>query len=108
MSSYLFRPPAPNPAAMTAATSPRRAGAVYLDPHLSMVRPGPSANHARLPGMPADGLAVAAPAPMPELRARRLLRLLADAPRPPARPRYRSSHRALLRAGGGLALVLRR
>jgi hypothetical protein len=39
MSSYLFRPAAPDPAAVTPLTSPRRPGAVYLDPHLSMVRP---------------------------------------------------------------------
>jgi hypothetical protein len=39
MSSYLFRP---TPSTSTAATTPhvqRRAGGVYLDPHLSMVRP---------------------------------------------------------------------
>src|SRR6185369_7544270 len=47
------------------------------------------------------------PAAVPDVRARRLLRLFADEARAPARPRHRPPHRALVRAWGELALVLR-
>src|SRR6185369_4232794 len=57
----------------------------------------------RLSGVSLHRNLVGAPAAVPDLRARRLLRLFADEARTPARPR----HRALVRARGELALVLR-
>src|SRR4051794_41147792 len=61
----------------------------------------------RMRGVPATGLTVGAPAAVPDLRPRRLLRLLAAEARQRARARHRASDRGVVRARGGLALVLR-
>ena len=54
----------------------------------------------------ADGLALAAPAPMHDLRPHRLLRRLAEQARDRALPRDRAPGDPLGRAGRGLVLVL--
>src|SRR3954467_8371341 len=69
--------------------------------------PGSPAHPAGLRGVPAHRLALGPPAPLPDLRPRRLLRLVAEPPRAPARPHRRPPDRALVPAGRGLALVLR-
>src|ERR1700761_1493005 len=48
------------------------------------------------------------PSALPDLRACRVLRLVPAPARPRARPCHRPPHRAVLRAGRGLAVVLRR
>src|SRR5215471_4818843 len=60
-----------------------------------------------LRGMPEDGRLVGPPASVPELRARRLLRLVQEQARHDTLPRDSTSHRSVPRAGRGLALVLR-
>jgi hypothetical protein len=64
--------------------------------------------HGRLHRLPRDRRAVDAPAAVPHLRSRRLLRLLAEQARQQACGRDRPPDRALVRAGGGLVLVLPR
>src|SRR5688572_8998949 len=58
--------------------------------------------------MPAQRVALVASAPVLDVRPRRLLRLVAEPPCAPARARHRPPDRAVLRAGRGLAVVLRR
>src|SRR5258708_39936343 len=59
-------------------------------------------------GVPAAGHPVGTAAAMPDLRARRLLRLLTRAPCPHPRVPHRAPGGAVVRAGRGLALVLLR
>src|SRR4051794_36213995 len=80
-------------------------------PALPAPRPHPAggaADAAGLRGVPSDRLAVGPSAPLPDLRARRLLRLLAEPPRASPRPHGRAPDRPVLRARRGLALVLLR
>src|ERR1700761_4276061 len=56
--------------------------------------------------MPAPRLGLDPPPTVPDLRARRVLRLLPAPARPRACPCHRSPDRAIVRAGRGLALVL--
>src|ERR1700742_4548391 len=75
----------------------------------SAPEPGPggdTANAAGLRGVPGPGNPVGAPAAVPYLRARGMLRFLADAARARARLRGRAPDRRLVRAGRVLALVL--
>src|SRR4051812_9963571 len=60
-----------------------------------------------LRGLPEDRVTLGAPARVPELRTCRLLRLLAQPSRPRARRDDEPRRGALVRAGRGLALVLR-
>ena len=62
----------------------------------------------RLRGMPRERRHLGAPADVPELRADRVLRQLAQPARIAPRARDRARDRSLGRAGGGLELVLRR
>src|SRR4029079_19546164 len=71
------------------------------------VDPGRNPAHPRLRGVPAHGHPVAAPAAVPDLRARRVLRLVPDAARPRARRCDRPSDRPLAGARRELAVVLR-
>src|SRR6202030_1919181 len=58
--------------------------------------------------MPEDAHSLGAPAPVPDLRTRRLLRRLAQPARHQTFPRHRPSHHRGLRSAGRLGLVLRR
>src|SRR5580693_6180029 len=81
----------------------------HADANRSAPEPGPpgvAADPGRLPGMPHAGVRVGAPAPVPDLRARGLLRLFAAPSRAGPRLRGRSPDRPVVRAGRGLALVL--
>src|ERR1700722_3633949 len=68
--------------------------------------PGFPADTGGLRGVPAPEVGVGAPAAVPDLRARRVLRLLPAAARPRSRLRGRPPGRAVVRAGRELALVL--
>jgi len=68
--------------------------------------PGDAADPRWLPGMPGPGVRVGAPASVPDLRARGLLRLFATAARARPRLRRRAPDRPVVRARRGLALVL--
>ena len=67
---------------------------------------GATAHPARMRGMLADRFTLAAPAAVPHLRARGLLRFLPDAACSRARRPHRPPHRAILRAGRVVAVVL--
>ena len=71
-------------------------------------RPQTDPQRSRLQGVPRDGSALAPPAPLPRVRARRLLRLVAEHARDEALPRHRASPRPLVRARRGVVVVLRR
>src|ERR1700722_1990982 len=68
--------------------------------------PGFPADPGGLRGVPAPGVGVGAPAPVPDLRTRRVLRLVPAAARSRARLRNWPPDRAVLRAGRELARVL--
>ncbi|CAK7281068.1 hypothetical protein SGPA1_11861 [Streptomyces misionensis JCM 4497] len=70
--------------------------------------PGTRTADRDLPGVPGGRDAPGAAAALPDLRARRLLRLLAGPARHRAPREVRSSGDADLRTGRGLAVVLRR
>src|SRR3954453_21469275 len=59
-------------------------------------------------GVPAHRFSLGPSAAVPDLRARRLLRPVPGQARPPARRRGRTSDHPVVRAGRGLAVVLRR
>src|SRR4051794_39333537 len=59
-----------------------------------------------MPGVPSDRLPVGTPAPVLDLRARGVQRLVAQPPRPRPCTRRGIPHRAVVRAGRALALVL--
>src|SRR4051794_31153732 len=81
---------------------------VISDPHVVMIRPVVPQTPRGVRRVPASGHALGTPAAVPHLRACRLLRLVADEARAAARPYDRTSHRPVVRARRGLALVLRR
>ncbi|CAA9293945.1 MAG: Isopeptidase T, partial [uncultured Gemmatimonadetes bacterium] len=67
-----------------------------------------AADAGRLRRVPAERLGMGSPAPVPHLRPRGLLRLVAQPPRHQALPRDAAPHRHLRRTGRGLVVVLRR
>src|SRR5580700_10301537 len=68
--------------------------------------PGVPADTGGLRGVPAPGVGVGAPAAVPDLRTRRVLRFVPAAARPRPRLSGRPPGRAVVRAGRELALVL--
>src|SRR5919198_3174166 len=88
------------------ATDQRRAHG-YKAVHAPRPGAGGDAERRRVRGVSEDGRRVGAPAPVPQLRARRLLRQLEEQARDEALPLFGPSHRPVLRAGRGLELVLR-
>src|SRR5580698_11598607 len=66
------------------------------------------AAHQRLRGVPQNGRDLAAPAHVPGMRPRRLLRLIEESPRPCAFPRHAAPAHSVRRKGRRLALVLYR
>src|SRR6185437_10463056 len=98
----------PSPAQHGVKRVPREGGG-HGDADRSAPEPGPpgdAADTRRLRGMPDPGVRVGAPAPVPDLRARGLLRLFAAPARPGPRLRGRAPDRPVVRAGRGLAVVL--
>ena len=88
---------------------PRSPGALMADECThAAADPRRDAERARLRGVPEDRLALGAPAALPDVRPRRLLRQLAEPPRHQALPRDRPSDHRGLRPARGLGLVLRR
>ena len=79
---------------------------VGIDPHVAAIRQVRPRTQ-RLRGMPAARHTVGPPAAVPDLRARRLLRLVTDAACPSARAHGGPPDRAVHGARRELALVLR-
>ena len=76
--------------------------------HLDEIDAAAAALVARLRGLPRDGWPLAAPADVPRVRPRRLLRLVAQQARDRPLQEHRPPARLVVRAGRELALVLRR